>query len=117
MSTDDLHDYHLETIAVHGGTADADPVFGSASPPIYQTSTFAFPSPEEGAARFAGTSPGFIYTRLGNPTIRALERTIADLEGGVSTTMRSQRSSARSCPSFSIAMYSCVPAKDDDTAW
>ena len=52
------------------------------SVPIYQTSTFAFPSAEEGAARFAGTSQGPIYTRLGNPTIAALEECVARLEGG-----------------------------------
>jgi methionine-gamma-lyase len=52
------------------------------SVPIYQSSTFAFPSAEEGAARFAGTSPGPIYTRLGNPTVQALESCVADLEGG-----------------------------------
>lgn len=76
------HDAHsLETIAVHGGLEGMDPTFGSASPPIYQTSTFSFPTPEEGAARFAGESDGFIYTRIGNPTIRALERAVAELEG------------------------------------
>jgi methionine-gamma-lyase len=50
--------------------------------PIYQSSTFAFPSAEEGAARFAGTSAGPIYTRLGNPTVQALESCVAELEGG-----------------------------------
>ncbi len=55
---------------------------GAVSVPIYQSSTFAFPSAEDGAARFEGTSPGLIYTRLGNPTIAALERCVAALEGG-----------------------------------
>jgi methionine-gamma-lyase len=50
--------------------------------PIYQTSTFRFDSAEDGANRFAGRSDGFIYTRLGNPTIRALETCIAELEEG-----------------------------------
>ena len=67
--------------AVHGGL-DPGQHHGAVSVPIYQTSTFAFPSAEEGAARFAGGSPGPIYTRLGNPTIAALERCVADLEGG-----------------------------------
>lgn len=67
--------------AIHGGL---DPAAhrGAVSVPIYQSSTFAFPSAEEGAARFAGTSTGPIYTRLGNPTVQALEECIADLEGG-----------------------------------
>lgn len=56
--------------------------FRSATVPIYQTSTFAFDSAQNGADRFAGRAPGFIYTRLGNPTIDALERSMAELEGG-----------------------------------
>lgn len=57
--------------------------FGSAIVPIYQTSTFAFESASEGAKCFAGESDGYIYTRIGNPTINALEEVIASLEGGV----------------------------------
>ena len=67
--------------AIHAGLNPADHK-GAVSVPIYQTSTFAFPSAEEGAARFAGTSSGPIYTRLGNPTIQALEQCVAALENG-----------------------------------
>ncbi len=56
--------------------------FGSATVPIYQTSTFSFKSADHGAACFAGEEDGYIYTRLGNPTINALEHAVADLEGG-----------------------------------
>src|SRR3954452_23275301 len=72
---------HLHTKAIHAGI---DPAAhrGAVSVPIYQSSTFAFPSAEEGAARFAGTSPGPIYTRLGNPTCDALETCVAELEEG-----------------------------------
>ena len=69
------------TRAIHGGIVPGAH-HGAVSVPIYQSSTFAFPSAEEGAARFAGTSPGPIYTRLGNPTVQALESCVADLEGG-----------------------------------
>jgi methionine-gamma-lyase len=65
---------------VHAG-APPDP-YGSATVPIYQTSTFAFKSAQNGADRFAGTADGYIYTRLGNPTIDALERNVAELENG-----------------------------------
>lgn len=65
---------------IHAG-ADKDKL-GSATVPIYQTSTFAFESADEGAKCFAGESGGFIYTRIGNPTIRALEKQVAILEGG-----------------------------------
>ncbi len=66
---------------IHAGP-EADPVNGAVSVPIYQTSTFSFTSPDQGANRFAGTEAGYIYTRLGNPTIRALEQAVAELEGG-----------------------------------
>lgn len=56
--------------------------FNSVSVPIYQTSTFAFESAEHGAACFAGECDDYIYTRLGNPTIGALENCIAELENG-----------------------------------
>jgi methionine-gamma-lyase len=56
--------------------------YGSASPAIYQTSTFAFETAAEGTARFLGQTEGFVYTRIGNPTTRALEEVVASLEGG-----------------------------------
>ncbi len=55
---------------------------GSAVTPIYQTSTFRFVDADQGARRFAGEEEGYIYTRLGNPTIEDLENTVAELEGG-----------------------------------
>ncbi|MHB9146678.1 MAG: methionine gamma-lyase [Symbiobacteriia bacterium] len=69
------------TRCVHAGQ-HPDPLTGSLTTPIYQTSTFVFTSAEQGAARFAGEEPGYIYTRLGNPTQAALEEKMADLEGG-----------------------------------
>jgi len=70
----------FNTKLIHAG--EIDDQFGSATTPIYQTSTFAFKSAEEGAKCFAGESNGYIYTRIGNPTIDALERQIATLENG-----------------------------------
>ncbi len=69
------------TLAIHAGGLEKT-VFGEVSVPIFQSSTFAFPTAEEGAARFSGDEPGFIYTRMGNPTIKALEDNITALEGG-----------------------------------
>jgi len=71
----------FDTKLIHAG-AYKD-VFGSATVPIYQTSTFAFDNAQTGADRFAGTADGYIYTRLGNPTINALEQCMAQLENGV----------------------------------
>lgn len=68
------------TKLIHAG--EIEDQFGSATVPIYQTSTFAFESADEGAKCFAGESNGYIYTRIGNPTIDALERQIAILENG-----------------------------------
>ncbi len=72
---------HKSTKAIHAGSPH-DSQYGEVSIPIYQTSTFSFPTAEEGAARFAGTNGGYIYTRMGNPTTAALEENIAILEGG-----------------------------------
>jgi O-acetylhomoserine/O-acetylserine sulfhydrylase-like pyridoxal-dependent enzyme len=69
------------TTVIHAGQ-EPDPVYGGVSVPIYQSSTFAFDSAEQGAARFAGREKGFIYTRIANPTIRALEESLATLESG-----------------------------------
>lgn len=68
------------TKAVHGGQSPC-PTTGAVTTPIYQTSTFAFRDVAEGAARFSGEQPGYIYSRLANPTVRALEDKMAILEG------------------------------------
>jgi methionine-gamma-lyase len=65
---------------VHGSEIDDE--MGSVVTPIYQTSTFKFKDAQQGANRFAGKEEGYIYTRLGNPTIKALEKKLALLEHG-----------------------------------
>jgi methionine-gamma-lyase len=70
----------FNTKLIHAG--ELDDKFGSATVPIYQTSTFSFSSAEEGAKCFSGESDGYIYTRIANPTIDALERQLAILENG-----------------------------------
>lgn len=72
--------WRRETLAVRLGGWEHS-IFGEVAPAIFQTSTFTFPSAEEGAARFAG-QPGYIYTRMGNPTVQALEEALAVLEEG-----------------------------------
>ena len=69
------------TKAIHAGTPH-NSRYGEVSIPIYQSSTFSFPSAEDGAARFSGSQPGYIYTRMGNPTVSALEENVAALENG-----------------------------------
>ncbi len=70
----------FSTKLIHAG--EIDDQFGAATVPIYQTSTFSFSSADEGAKCFAGESNGYIYTRINNPTIDALERQLAALEKG-----------------------------------
>ncbi|MFW5768212.1 MAG: trans-sulfuration enzyme family protein, partial [Bacteroidota bacterium] len=70
----------FNTRQIHAG--DFEDQFGSAVAPIYQTSTFAFKNAEHGAKLFKGEEKGYIYTRLANPTIEALENKLAQLENG-----------------------------------
>ncbi len=71
----------FNTKAIHAGQKPC-PVTGAHVTPIYQTSTFVFKDVDQGARRFAGEEAGYIYTRLGNPTVAELEEKIAALEGG-----------------------------------
>ncbi len=82
MEHDNPHAFNTLCIHVDEG---ADEQFGAVSTPIFQTSTFRFPSVEEGAARFA-SGKGYIYTRLKNPTVSQLEQALARLEGGTACT-------------------------------
>lgn len=70
----------LETLAIRAGqvrTAE-----GEHSEPIFTTSSYVFPTAAEAAARFKGDSPGNIYSRFTNPTVRTFEQRLAALEGG-----------------------------------
>ncbi len=77
----------INTKLIHAG--HRPDVTGAVTVPIYQTSSFAFRDSAHGAALFAGEQDGYIYTRIGNPTIRALEENLAELEngcGGIATS-------------------------------
>ena len=69
-----------ESLVVHAGVERNEHL--AVVPPIYQTSTFAFDSAEQGASLFAGERKGYIYSRMLNPTVQALEKCMAALEGG-----------------------------------
>lgn len=90
----------FDTKLVHAG--DFKDEFGSAVTPIYQTSTFAFKSAQHGADLFAGKQKGFIYTRIGNPTISALEDKLAALENGFAGIACSSGMGAVSTVYFSL---------------
>ncbi|RED52009.1 methionine gamma-lyase [Aestuariispira insulae] len=67
------------TRAIHHGYHPSE-ANGSLNPPVYMSSTFAFETAEQGGEMFAGEREGYIYTRLGNPTLDLLEQRMATLE-------------------------------------
>src|SRR4051794_2951954 len=74
--------YRFETLSVHGGLAP-DPVTGARAVPIYQNNAYQFKSTEHAANLFALKEPGYIYTRIHNPTTTVFEERVSLLEGGV----------------------------------
>jgi len=72
--------YGSSTRCVHVGTG-ADPNYGSVVTPIYQTTTYSIPNVEDLIALYGHKKTGYTYTSTGNPTQRAAEIKIADLEG------------------------------------
>lgn len=76
-------DYKFETLQLHVGQEQPDPVTDARAVPIYQTSSFVFRNSEHAQARFNLTDAGNIYGRLTNPTEDVFEQRIAALEGGV----------------------------------
>ncbi|MED2038331.1 methionine gamma-lyase [Bacillus wiedmannii] len=72
---------HMETALIHHGYQSEEHK-GSLTPPLFQTSTFTFETAQQGEASFAGVDPSYIYSRLGNPTVKLFEERMAVLEGG-----------------------------------
>jgi len=110
-------DCGFATRALHAGEHVGQPSTRSHSNAIYQTSTFVLQSAEEGAALFAGEVPGYLYTRLGNPTVKVLEGKINALEGG---TLKLKKPELRistlafssGMAAISSALMSCCSAGD-----
>ena len=75
--------YRFETIQIHAGQEKPDPATDARAVPIYQTTSYVFPSSKSAADRFALTEVGNIYTRIMNPTWDVFERRMAALENGV----------------------------------
>jgi methionine-gamma-lyase len=81
---------------------------GALTTPIYQTSTFEFATVEQGGRRFAGQEAGYIYTRLGNPTVTSVEEKVAALEGGEAAL-----GTAAGMGAISSALWTSVVAGDE----
>ncbi|HMW47758.1 MAG TPA: O-succinylhomoserine sulfhydrylase [Cellvibrionaceae bacterium] len=77
---DYLLNAHIDTLAIRAGIART--AEGEHSEPIFLTSSYVFASAEEAAARFDGTTPGNVYSRYTNPSVRTFEERLAALEGG-----------------------------------
>ncbi len=97
---------HQDTLCIHAGRNKSDHM-GALSTPIYQSSTFIFDNAEQGAARFAGEEPGYIYSRLGNPTTTELEKRVAALE-----KMEAAAATATGMAAVSGAVLSFLQAGD-----
>ncbi len=74
--------YGFDTLQIHAG-ARPDPATGARQVPIYQSTAFVFRDADHAAALFNLQEVGYIYSRLTNPTVAALQERIATLEGGV----------------------------------
>ena len=81
MSTDTGPNYGFETLQIHAG-AQPDPATGARQVPIYQTTAYVFRDADHAAALFNLQEVGYIYLRLTNPTVAALQERLATLEGG-----------------------------------
>jgi O-acetylhomoserine (thiol)-lyase len=75
-------EWGFRTRSLHAGGAP-DPTTGARAVPIYQTTSFIFEDTNDAATLFALQKYGNIYSRIGNPTVAALEERIASLEGGL----------------------------------
>ena len=79
---DTMSKYKFETLQLHVGQEEADPVTDARAVPIYQTTSYVFHNSKHAADRFGLADPGNIYGRLTNSTQEVLEKRIAALEGG-----------------------------------
>lgn len=94
--------WSFETRQIHAGQ-QPDPATGARALPIFQTTSFVFPSAESAAARFALAELEPIYTRIGNPTTDAVEQRVANLEGGVGALLLASGQAATTFALLNIA--------------
>ena len=94
--------YKFETLQQHAGQI-ADPTTGARAVPIYQTTSYVFDSTQDGEDQFALRKPGYIYSRLANPTQEVFEKRIAALEGGTVALAAASGSAAITLSVLNIA--------------
>ena len=104
-TTPEIHDWRLdpgfETRAIHAGTPP-DPTTGARITPIYQTTAYVFDDADHAASLFDLSTFGYIYSRLTNPTVSALEEKVASLENGRGATACASGHAAQMLAFFSF---------------
>jgi O-acetylhomoserine (thiol)-lyase len=102
----DTPTYGFDTLQVHAG-ARPDPATGARQVPIYQTTAYVFRDADHAAALFNLQEVGYIYSRLTNPTVSALQERIATLEGGVGAVCCSSGHAAQIMALFPLMQPGC----------
>lgn len=99
--------YKFETLQQHAGQVP-DPATGARAIPIYQTTSYVFENTQDGEDQFGLKKPGFIYSRLANPTWDVLEKRIAALEGGTAAL-----ATATGAAAISLSLINLAGAGDE----
>jgi O-acetylhomoserine (thiol)-lyase len=97
-----MTDDSIYTDSLHAGQ-EPDSATGSRAPPIYQTTSYVFDDAEDAASQFALETPGYIYSRLMNPTVETLQERLATLEGGVGAVATASGMAALNLVTFLLA--------------
>ncbi|MBT5947747.1 MAG: O-acetylhomoserine aminocarboxypropyltransferase/cysteine synthase [Nitrospinaceae bacterium] len=95
------HNFHFDTLALHAGQRP-DPLTGSRAVPIHQTSSFVFEDTAHAAGLFALQDYGYIYSRIGNPTVAVFEERMATLENGIGALATSSGQAAQFLAFFTL---------------
>jgi O-acetylhomoserine (thiol)-lyase len=102
----DSPSYGFDTLQIHAG-ARPDPATGARQVPIYQTTAYVFRDADHAAALFNLQEVGYIYSRLTNPTVAALQERVATLEGGVGAVCCSSGHAAQIMALFPLMQPGC----------
>ncbi|KAB7519705.1 O-acetylhomoserine aminocarboxypropyltransferase/cysteine synthase family protein [Halosegnis rubeus] len=100
--SDDPDSRSISTDSLHAGQ-EPDAATGARAPPLYQTTSYVFDDAEDAAAQFALEKPGYIYSRLMNPTVETLQERLATLEGGVGAAATGSGMAAFDLTTFLLA--------------
>ncbi|WP_254538467.1 O-acetylhomoserine aminocarboxypropyltransferase/cysteine synthase family protein [Halomarina litorea] len=100
--SDEPAERSIATDSLHAGQ-DPDPTTGARAPPLYQTTSYVFGDADDAADQFALEKPGYIYSRLMNPTLETLQERLAALEGGVGAVATASGMAALDLTTFLLA--------------